>query len=39
MTYYGPDETPSTIFLERTFLAGDFLSGVSPITNTLAGLI
>ncbi|KAF8808158.1 hypothetical protein BYT27DRAFT_7097781 [Phlegmacium glaucopus] len=26
--YYGPDESASDIFLERTFLAGDFLSGV-----------
>ena len=28
MTYYGPDESSETIFLERTFLAGDFVSGV-----------
>lgn len=28
MTYYGPDEPPSTVFLERTFLAADFLGGV-----------
>ncbi|KAG6911282.1 hypothetical protein DXG01_002121 [Tephrocybe rancida] len=26
--YYGPDEDSDTIFLERTFLAGDFVSGV-----------
>ena len=26
--YYGPDESPHDIFLERAFLAGDFLSGV-----------
>lgn len=26
--YYGPDESPYDIFLERTFLAGDLLSGV-----------
>lgn len=26
--YYGPDEDPATIFLERSFLAGDFVSGV-----------
>ncbi|KAF8965861.1 hypothetical protein BDZ97DRAFT_1699028 [Flammula alnicola] len=25
--YYGPDEPASEIFLERTFLAGDFISG------------
>jgi len=28
MTYYGPDEPAATIFLERTFLAGDFISGM-----------
>ncbi|KAG6902742.1 hypothetical protein C0995_012406 [Termitomyces sp. Mi166 len=27
MPYYGPDEPPETIFLERTFLAADFLGG------------
>jgi len=26
--YYGPDEDAATIFLERTFLAGDFVCGV-----------
>lgn len=26
--YYGPDESPATVFLERSFLAGDFISGV-----------
>lgn len=26
--YYGPDEDPATIFLERSFLAGDFIAGV-----------
>ncbi|KAG5725678.1 hypothetical protein E4T56_gene7290 [Termitomyces sp. T112] len=26
--YYGPQEDPSTILLERMFVAGDFLSGV-----------
>ncbi|KAF5385154.1 hypothetical protein D9615_001082 [Tricholomella constricta] len=26
--YYGPDEDPNTIMLERMFLAGDFISGV-----------
>lgn len=26
--YYGPDESASTIFLERTFMAGDFICGV-----------
>ncbi|KAI0033278.1 hypothetical protein K488DRAFT_48014 [Vararia minispora EC-137] len=25
--YYGPNEDPATIFLERTFLAGDLLAG------------
>ena len=25
---YAPDEDPSTIFLERTFIAGDFITGV-----------
>ena len=28
MTYYGPDASPHEIFLERTFIAGDFISGV-----------
>lgn len=28
MPYYGPDEPAETIYLERTFLAGDFISGV-----------
>ncbi|KAF8899419.1 hypothetical protein BD779DRAFT_82945 [Infundibulicybe gibba] len=28
MPYYGPDEPAETIFLERTFIAGDFLSGL-----------
>jgi hypothetical protein len=28
MPYYGPDESAETIFLERTFVAGDFISGV-----------
>ncbi|KAF8191259.1 hypothetical protein BJ912DRAFT_964704 [Pholiota molesta] len=27
-TYYGPDESATDIFLERGFLAGDFLGGV-----------
>ena len=26
--YYGPDEPSETIFLERTFLGGDFICGV-----------
>jgi len=26
--YYGPDESSYDIFLERTFLAGDFLCGL-----------
>lgn len=26
--YYGPDEDAATIFLERTFIAGDFICGV-----------
>jgi len=26
--YYGPDEPADTIYLERTFVAGDFISGV-----------
>ncbi|RDB29450.1 hypothetical protein Hypma_016081 [Hypsizygus marmoreus] len=26
--YYGPDEDAATIFLERSFLAGDFISGI-----------
>ncbi|KAG5653909.1 hypothetical protein H0H81_009501 [Sphagnurus paluster] len=26
--YYGPEEDAATIFLERTFLAGDFICGV-----------
>lgn len=25
--YYGPDEDAHTIFLERTFMAGDFVCG------------
>ncbi|TFK42130.1 hypothetical protein BDQ12DRAFT_732849 [Crucibulum laeve] len=28
MTYYGPDESAYDIFLERTFVAGDFISGL-----------
>lgn len=28
MASYGPEGTPNDIFLERTFLAGDFISGV-----------
>lgn len=26
--YYGPDESAYDIYLERTFLAGDFITGV-----------
>lgn len=29
MPYYGPDEDSDTIFLERTFLAGDFINGMT----------
>lgn len=29
MPYYGPDEDANTIFLERTFLAGDFINGMT----------
>ena len=29
MPYYGPDEPASEIFLERTFLAGDFINGMT----------
>jgi hypothetical protein len=28
MPYYGPDASPEEIFLERTFVAGDFVCGV-----------
>ena len=28
MAYYGPDESAQTIYQERTFVAGDFVSGV-----------
>jgi len=29
MPFYGPDEPSGTIFLERTFLAGDFITGMT----------
>ena len=43
--YYGPDESATEIFLERTSLAGDFLSGVGygnytfPISRTIFSLL
>ena len=42
--YYGPNESATRIFLERTSLAGDFLSGVGygkytfPISRTIFSL-